>query len=189
LCWRDVGPAVFRRHQLDVFLAGRPGDKLLGRVDFLRTARDRQCPPPRRPLRRNRGSSRRAHRHGTAATHDCCGCPAASAVHGSRSLLPRSRIAEPTVRRSRVSEGDTKTRSGHQRPKCHRAGSLRAAPYGLVACSWPHPTLGTRIACRLSGLRANKPTAHGTYAHYIFTQGASGGHWSPQPALTGVSGF
>jgi hypothetical protein len=46
-----------------------PRPQLLGRVDFLRTARDRQCPPPRRPLRRNRGSSRRALQTGRAARH------------------------------------------------------------------------------------------------------------------------
>ena len=39
-------------------------------------------------------------------------------------------------------------------------------------------------------VRANEPTAHGTYTHYIITQGASGGYWSPgRPALTGASGF
>jgi hypothetical protein len=45
------------------------------------------------------------------------------------------------------------------------------------ACSWPHPRNQDSLSA--FGFRANEPTAHKRYAHYILTQGASGGHWPP----------
>ena len=120
-----------------------------------------------------------AHRHGTAATHDCCGCPAASAVHGS------SELAAARENRGTDSSKIPRFRGGHRDPL--RTPETQMSPRGISSgCAvrprglfLASPNLGTRIGCRLLGFRANKPTAHGTYTHYIFTQGASGGHWSP----------
>ena len=54
----------------------------------------------------------------------------------------------------------------------------------------PAPLGGGLVNAEWFVFRANEPTAHRTYAHYILTQGALGSPLAPgRPALTGVSGF